>query len=112
MSEPAGYSVTLTHYGRKTGKPYAVRIWFVVIDGQVWIGSLDTNRGWVKNVRASGTAALDFGSGPVPVRCEWVDAAREQQRFQQAVRAKYWLLAPILNLFVKGRRCSFKTDAS
>lgn len=110
LAQAKGSTIKLTHYGRKSGKPYTVTIWFVVIDGQVWIGSLDTNRGWVRNVRATGKAALDFGSGPIPVQCTWVDRAEDTMRFQDTVRAKYWILAPILSLFVRGERCAFKTS--
>ena len=110
LTQARGSTIKLTHYGRKSGKAYTVPIWFVVVDDQVWIGSLDTNRGWVRNVRATGKAALDFGAGPIPVRCTWVDRAEDNERFQQAVRAKYWILSPILSLFVRGERCAFKVD--
>ena len=109
--EPKGSTVMLTHRGRKTGKVYKVRIWFVVIDGEIWIGSLDTARGWVRNVRASGRAELDFGSGPVPLRCTWIDRPAETERFQAAIRAKYWILSPVLSRLVRGTRCAFKTSA-
>ncbi len=110
LAEAKGSTLMLTHYGRKTGKPYKVRIWFVVIAGQLWIGSLDTARAWVRNVRASGKAALDFGSGPIPVRCTWVDGPEDTDRFQAAIRAKYWILGPILSRFIHGTRCAFKTS--
>src|SRR5690349_1382058 len=67
-----GETVRLTHYGRKSGKPYDVTIWFVKLDGTTWIGSLSSERGWVRNLRATGKAALDFGDGPRPVRAVWV----------------------------------------
>ena len=34
----------LTHYGRKTGKPHEVTIWFVVNDDKVYIGTANVNR--------------------------------------------------------------------
>ena len=108
--DPNRSTIMLTHRGRRSGKPYRVRIWFVVIDGRVWIGSLDTARGWVRNVRASGTAGLDFGAGPLPVRCTWVDRLEDTDRFQAAVRKKYWLLSPLLSRLVRGTRCAFETD--
>jgi len=107
---PANRStVKLTHYGRKTGKPYRVTIWFVVIDGKVWIGSMKRQRNWVKNVHASGRAELEFGSGPIPVTCRWADA-HDIERTGEAIRRKYYILAPILMRFVRGEPCAFETD--
>jgi deazaflavin-dependent oxidoreductase (nitroreductase family) len=100
----------LTHYGRKTGKPYSVTIWFVVIDGKVWIGSLKRERSWVKNVRAVERAELDFGLGPVLVTCRWAPSAAEIERFDQAVRRKYFIMSHIIGLFVKADPCAFETD--
>jgi len=68
---------------------YGVTIWFVKIDGATWIGSLSTERAWVKNLRATGKAALDFGDGPRPVRAVWVDGAGGVARYEAAVREKY-----------------------
>ena len=105
-----GSTVNLTHYGRKTGKPYRVKIWFTVIDGKVWIGSLNRDRSWVRNLRASGRAELDFGSGARPAKCEWAGGAAEIERFTAAVRRKYYIMAPIIHLFVRGEPCAFETD--
>ena len=32
-------TTTLTHYGRKTGKPHEVTIWFVLDDDKLYIGT-------------------------------------------------------------------------
>ena len=111
MGEPRGSTVMLTHRGRKSGKPYRVKIWFVVIDGEAWIGSLDTERSWVKNLRASATAELDFGSGPERVRCEWVASADDIARFREAIKTKYPVLGRILSSLVRGTRCAFRTSS-
>jgi deazaflavin-dependent oxidoreductase (nitroreductase family) len=105
-----GSTVMLTHYGRTTGKPYRVKIWFAVVDGKVWIGSLSHDRSWVRNLRASGRAELDFGSGARPANCRWAGGAAEVERFGQAIRSKYYILGPLLALFVRGERCAFETD--
>jgi len=48
----AGKQTTrLTHYGRKTGKPYEVTIWFVLDDDKLYIGTANVNRQWVRNVQ-------------------------------------------------------------
>ena len=102
-------TVMLTHYGRKSGKPYRVKIWFVTIDGKVWIGSLSQERGWVKNIRANGRGELDFGSERHAVRCRWLDD-RDVERFGVAINRKYWILGPVLRTFFPGKRCAFETD--
>ena len=103
-------TVRLTHFGRKSGKPYRVTIWFVVIDGRVWIGSMSRERSWVKNVQATKTAELDFGSGPRPVKCEWRDDRADLARFSEAVKSKHPLMSRVIALISKDDRCTFRTD--
>ena len=48
----AGKQTTrLTHYGRKTGKPHEVTIWFVLDGDRLYIGTANVNRQWVQNVQ-------------------------------------------------------------
>src|SRR5262249_23218745 len=103
-------TISLKHFGRKSGKPYKVTIWFAVIDGKVWIGSLSQDRSWVKNVHATGRAELDFGSEQRPVKCRYVDDDRQIQRFTDAIKKKYPITSRVLGLFFHGRRCAFETD--
>ena len=112
MNEYRRSTIRLTHFGRKSGKPFRVKIWFVVLDGRVWIGSLSRDRSWVKNVRAKGRAELDFGSGPRAASCRWVDRPSDLERFRRAVASKYPITARILDRFVRGERCAFETDVS
>jgi deazaflavin-dependent oxidoreductase (nitroreductase family) len=44
-------TLILTHYGRKSGKPYEVKIWFVVEGDRVFIGTANVQRQWVQNVQ-------------------------------------------------------------
>jgi deazaflavin-dependent oxidoreductase (nitroreductase family) len=44
-------TLTLTHYGRKSGKPYDVTIWFALEGDKVYIGTANVNRQWVRNVQ-------------------------------------------------------------
>ena len=97
-------TVKLTHFGRKSGKPFNVTIWFTVIGGDLWIGSLDENRNWVKNLRATGKARLDFGSGPQDVVAEFSDSDNDRARYADAVSKKYWLLSRVIEVFVRGGR--------
>jgi hypothetical protein len=96
-------SVKLAHFGRKTGKRFVARVWFIETDGVVWIGSLDIERNWVRNLEASGRAELDFGQGPsayIATRCH--DLA-QMQRFRSAVEAKHPILSRIIASLTRGK---------
>ena len=110
MGEAQRSTVRLTHYGRKSGKPYRVTIWFVVIDGRVWLGSMKPQRSWVRNLAASGRGELDFGSGPRAFRCTPVKKPSDIERFAAAIRAKHPLTSRLLALFLTVDRCAFRTD--
>src|ERR1035441_8928863 len=62
----ARQTVTLTHYGRKSGKPCDVTIRFVVEDDKVYIGTANVNRQWVRNVQK--TPQVKLSSCPSAVR--------------------------------------------
>jgi len=40
----ARQTLTLAHYGRKSGKPYEVTIWFVLDDEKFYISTANVNR--------------------------------------------------------------------
>jgi len=101
-------TAVLTHYGRKTGRPYEIAVWFVEIDGALWVGSLDSCRAWVRNVKATGHATIDVGNGPVPVRCECCEGGPQFERFAEAVRGKYPIRSRLLTWLVRGKRCAFR----
>jgi len=107
---PRRATVRLTHYGRKSGKPYGVTIWFVEIDGNIWIGSLRAARSWVKNVRANGKSEIDFGTGPVPMRAHWRGDRADVERYERAIREKYPVSGRILGVLIRGTRCAFRLE--
>ena len=41
----------LSHYGRKTGKPHEVTIWFILDGDRLYVGTANVNRQWVRNVQ-------------------------------------------------------------
>ena len=51
----------LTHYGRKTGKPHEVTIWFVLDGDRLYIGTANANRHWVRNVQKTPKIKLSMG---------------------------------------------------
>jgi deazaflavin-dependent oxidoreductase (nitroreductase family) len=99
----------LTHFGRKTAKPYRLKVWWVEMDGAVWIGSMDRERGWVRNVKATGRAELDRGSGPVAIACEWVDDPADVRRFAAAITKKYPIMSRLLRALFEREPCAFRT---
>ncbi|HYC54134.1 MAG TPA: nitroreductase family deazaflavin-dependent oxidoreductase [Candidatus Binatia bacterium] len=104
MTIPNQSTLTLTHYGRRSGKPFTVKIWFADIDGQLWIGSLDRERNWVKNLEASGKAKVDFGKGPIDWNFEPVTDAEGIARFRAAIAQKHPVMSRIIHLLVRGGR--------
>ncbi len=54
-------TLILTHYGRKSGKPYNVKIWFVVDSDKVYIGTVDVNHDWIRNVQKTPRVRLSIG---------------------------------------------------
>jgi deazaflavin-dependent oxidoreductase (nitroreductase family) len=105
-----GETVRLTHYGRKSGKPFEVTIWFTKLDGELWIGSMNADRNWVHNLRANGKAMLDFGGGPQTMRAIWIDDAKLIARYDDAIVAKYPFWSRIIALLVRGGHCAFRLE--
>jgi len=101
---PSGKStLKLTHFGRRSGKTFQVTIWFAEIDAVLWIGSLDVERNWVRNLRSTGRGRVDFGEGAQDVVAEFVENEAEKNRYRDAVAAKYPVLSRIVGLFARGK---------
>ncbi len=108
MAASKKWSVELTHFGRKSGKPFKLSVWYIDMDGHVWVGSRDTSRNWVRNVRATGRADLDFGSGPTSYRST-EGTADELARFEKAILSKHPIGARIINFMSRGKQpCCFR----
>ncbi len=56
----AKQTTRLTHYGRKTGKPHEVTIWFVLDGDRLYIGTANVNRQWVRNVQKTPQVKLSI----------------------------------------------------
>ena len=54
-------TLILTHCGRKSGKPYEVKIWFVVDGDKVFIGAANVQHQWVRNVQNNLRIKLSVG---------------------------------------------------
>ena len=54
-------TLRLTHYGRKSGRPYEVTIWYLVDNDGLYLISANAARSWVRNVKAR--PAISFRVG-------------------------------------------------
>ena len=98
-------TLKLTHFGRKSAKAYYVTIWFVDLDGELWIGSVDGHKNWVKNLRGTGKGAIDFGQGEIQVTAEYTEDPAVTARHKAAVIRKYPIMGRIIDgLFGRGKK--------
>lgn len=89
-------TVSLTQYGRKTGKPHQVTIWFVAHGGNVYIGTAKVNRQWVRNVQKTPQVKLLIGGEMFEGSARFLSDRTESKRAQRLVGRKYWMFGPIL----------------
>jgi hypothetical protein len=69
LRQVAGKQTTrLTHYGRKTGKPNEVTIWFVLDGDRLYTGAANVNRQWVQNVQKTPQDPPAWGRNVLRVR--------------------------------------------
>jgi deazaflavin-dependent oxidoreductase (nitroreductase family) len=92
------HTVKLTHYGRKSGKAYVVTIWFVVDDGNFYIGTANVNRQWMRNVQKTPQIRLSIGGETFEGTARFLADRVEHEHAMAAIRRKYWMYLPILVL--------------
>ena len=91
-------TLILTHYGRKSGKPHEVKIWFVVDGDKVFIGTADVRHQWVKNVQKNPRIKLSVGGEKFEAEARFLDDAAERDRALAAAGRKYWMYSPVFAL--------------
>jgi deazaflavin-dependent oxidoreductase (nitroreductase family) len=95
----AGKQTTrLTHYGRKTGKPHEVTIWFVLDRDRLYIGTANVNRQWVRNVQKTPKISLHIGNEKFEGNARFLADRAEHECAMAAIRRKYWMFRPIIAL--------------
>jgi deazaflavin-dependent oxidoreductase (nitroreductase family) len=95
----AGKQTTrLTHYGRKTGKPHEVTIWFVLDGDRLYFGTANVNRQWVRNVQKTPQVKLSIGGENFEGSARFLTDRAEHERAMAAIRRKYWMFRPIMEL--------------
>lgn|GEM_PF-1403513 len=104
MTFPDRSTLKLTHFGRRSGKRFQVRLWYAILDGEVWIGSLDIDRNWARNLSATGRGEIDLGAGPIACTCRRIGDQASLLRYREAIRAKYPILSRVIALLVRNKR--------
>jgi len=94
----AQWTLTLTHYGRKSGKPYNVKIWFVVASDKVYIGTVDANHQWVRNVQKTSRVRLSIGGEMFDGVARFLTDPAEHAHAMALLRRMYWLFRPVFAL--------------
>jgi len=87
-------TLNLTHYGRKSGKPYKVIIWFVTDGDRVLLGTASIKRQWVKNVTAKPAVELEIGSEHFSGTARRITDEAERSKVLGLVARKYWYAVP------------------
>ena len=91
-------TLILTHYGRKSGKPYKVKIWFVVDGDQLFIGTANVERQWVRNVQKNPRIKLAVGGEKFEAEARFLNDPAERDRALAAVGRKYWVYSPVFGV--------------
>jgi deazaflavin-dependent oxidoreductase (nitroreductase family) len=99
LRQVAGKQTTrLTQYGRQTGKPHEVTIWFVLDGDRLYIGTANVNRQWVRNVQKTPQVKLSIAGENVEGTARFLTDRAEHERAMAAIRRKYWIFRPIIEL--------------
>ena len=95
-SVAARQTLTLTHYGRKTGKPHEVTIWFVFDGEEFYIGTANVNRQWVRNVQKTPQIKLSIAGQTFEGTARFLADRTEHEQAMAAIRRKYWMYRPLI----------------
>jgi len=95
-------TVRLTHYGRKSGKPYRVTIWFLFDGERVYLTTMNMQRQWTQNVQKRPEVELEIGGERFTARVEAVvEDGPEMRRVVDMMKRKYPISRPYI--WIKGR---------
>lgn len=89
-------TLRLTHYGRKSGRPYGVTIWFVVEGDIVYLASANRDRQWTRNVRVKPQVSMRIGDDSFTGRVEPITNPADKAEIVELVSRKYWYALPYI----------------
>ena len=91
-------TLRLTHYGRKTGRPYEVTIWYLVDGDNLYLVTFNRNRNWVRNVKSRPAISLRIGEEVFNGDVREITDPQEREKVRALMDRKYWFTIPILRL--------------
>jgi deazaflavin-dependent oxidoreductase (nitroreductase family) len=93
-------TLKLTHYGRKSGRPYEVTIWYLVDadNDRLYLVSANADRSWVRNVKARPAISLRIGNEVFNGDVRAITDQQERSKVNSLTERKYWYIAPMLRL--------------
>ena len=86
----------LTHYGRTTGRPHQVTIWFLPDGDHIYLGTMNMQRHWTRNVQANPRVVLQIGDERLEGTAREVTGADEMAHVARLMKRKYLLSRPYL----------------
>ena len=89
-------TLSLTHYGRKSGRPYEVIIWYLVDGDQLFLVSANAARNWVRNVKARPAVSFKIGDQIFNGNVRAITDQQERDKVNDLTMSKYWYVAPML----------------
>lgn len=89
-------TTTVTHYGRKSGKPYQVKIWFTVDGDHINLHTMDMKRQWTRNVLANPQISLRIAGNVFEGKATQITDPEEMKRVVQLMKRKYPISIPYL----------------
>lgn len=87
-------TLELTHYGRKTGQPYRVTIWFTVEDETMFLATMNQDRQWCRNLRVRPQVSMRIGASTFTGEVSAITAASEAAHVADLIKRKYWYARP------------------
>jgi len=91
-------TLSLTHYGRKSGRPYEVTIWYLVDKDGLYLVSANAARNWVRNVKARPAVGLRVGNEVFNGNVRAITDKQERDKVNSLTMSKYWYVAPMLRM--------------
>ncbi|HZU43672.1 MAG TPA: nitroreductase family deazaflavin-dependent oxidoreductase [Terriglobales bacterium] len=93
-------TLRLTHYGRTTGQPHEVTIWFVFDGERMYLATANVNRQWIKNVMKTPRVHFTIRGEKFDGEVRFINDSAERNRVLKKFQSKYWMYTPA---FVIGR---------
>jgi deazaflavin-dependent oxidoreductase (nitroreductase family) len=105
-------TLVLTHYGRNTGKPHQVTIWFLVHGEKIYLGTANVERQWVRNVQKTPRVKLSIGDQEFEGETRFLRDVTERRRVLAMIYKKYWMYWPLTAFWRLLQRVGLARDAT